>query len=249
MLIQSEKMNALGSLSAGLLHEINNPLNYTMTAISFAKQFESSLGPEVREILEDIDEGMHRIRDVIVHLKDFAYPEKPGTESLFSLGEVFQSARKIVARELDGVAVDVEIPETLLVCGQKTQITHVFMNLLSNAGKAVGDLPPGAPREIRVKAVASGDKAMITVSDTGNGIPEPVLNRIFEPFFTTRDVGAGMGMGLSICHTILNAHHGSIQAGNQPGGGAVFTVTLPLTTEDNQNHETDIRTPPQYSLH
>ncbi len=235
LLIQSEKMNALGSLSAGLLHEINNPLNYTMTAISFAKQFESSLGPEVREILADIDEGMHRIRDVITHLKDFAYPEKPGTESLFSLREVFQSARKILARELDGVVVDVEIPETLLVRGQKTQITHVFMNLLGNAGKAVADLPPGAPREIGVKAAVSGDDVSITVSDTGGGIPEPVLNRIFEPFFTTRDVGAGMGMGLSICHTILNAHHGSIRAGNRPGGGAVFTVTLPFTTEDKQN--------------
>jgi len=235
LLIQSEKMNALGSLSAGLLHEINNPLNYTMTAISFAKQFESSLGPEVREILADIDEGMHRIRDVITHLKDFAYPEKPGTESLFSLREVFQSARKILARELDGVVVDVEIPETLLVRGQKTQITHVFMNLLGNAGKAVADLPPGAPREICVKAAVLGDEVSITVSDTGGGIPEPVLNRIFEPFFTTREVGAGMGMGLSICHTILNAHHGSIRAGNRPGGGAVFTVTLPFTAEDKQN--------------
>lgn len=235
MLIQSEKMNALGSLSAGLLHEINNPLNYTLTAISFARQFEAGIGPEMREILSDIEEGMHRIRDVITHLKDFAYPEKPGTESYFSLREAFDSARKILAKEIEGVTVETDIPESLLIHGQKTQITHVFMNLLSNAGKAVADLPPDEKKVISARSIIAEGTVSIEVSDTGRGIPETVLHRIFEPFFTTREVGSGMGMGLSICHTILEAHKGTISARNRPdGGGAIFTFTLPLTTESEQ---------------
>ncbi|MFA7235177.1 MAG: ATP-binding protein, partial [Terrimicrobiaceae bacterium] len=234
LLIQSEKMNALGSLSAGLLHEINNPLNYTLTALSFARKIESAQGPEIREILADIEEGMQRIRDVITHLKDFAYPEKPGTETFFHLSEAFESARKILSNEIAGMAVEVEIPETLLVRGQKTQITHVFMNLLSNAGKALADLPPDAEKKIFARAAASAGTLTVEFSDTGRGIPDAVLGRVFEPFFTTREVGSGMGMGLSICHTILEAHGGTIVAGNTPGGGAVFTLTLPLPEQPDQ---------------
>jgi signal transduction histidine kinase len=231
LLIQSEKMNALGSLSAGLLHEINNPLNYTMTAISFARRTQDGVGPEMREILADIDEGMQRIRDVITHLKDFAHPEKPGMESIFPLRGVFDSAWKILAHELEGVTPEIDIPESLMVWGQKTQITHVFMNLLGNAGKALSELPRDATKTISAKASASLGIVTVEVSDSGPGIPESVLNRIFEPFFTTREVGSGMGMGLSICHTILEAHGGSIRAGNKPGGGAIFTFTLPEENE------------------
>ncbi len=231
LLIQSEKMNALGSLSAGLLHEINNPLNYTMTAVSFARQNQDGATPEMREILTDIDEGMQRIRDVITHLKDFAHPEKPGTESLFPLRGAFDSAWKILARELDGVAPETDIPEALMVWGQKTQITHVFMNLLGNAGKAFAELPSDAKKTISAKASISSGIVTVEIADSGPGIPESVLNRVFDPFFTTREVGSGMGMGLSICHTILEAHGGSIHAGNKPGGGAIFTFTLPEETE------------------
>jgi two-component system sensor histidine kinase HupT/HoxJ len=132
------------------------------------------------------------------------------------------------------MAVEVEIPETLLVRGQKTQITHVFMNLLSNAGKALADLPPDAEKKIFARAAASAGTLTVEFSDTGRGIPDAVLGRVFEPFFTTREVGSGMGMGLSICHTILEAHGGTIVAGNTPGGGAVFTLTLPLPEQPDQ---------------
>ncbi len=141
-LIQSEKMNAIGSLSAGLLHEINNPLNYALTAIDIAYQLRDTLTPDMKEIIEDVQDGMIRIRDVITHLKNFAYPEKPGTESYFRLSEVVLSARKIVAKELDDVQVTIDLADELVVFGQKTQLTHLFMNLLSNAGKALHEKPP-----------------------------------------------------------------------------------------------------------
>ncbi|HRJ71035.1 MAG TPA: ATP-binding protein [Terrimicrobiaceae bacterium] len=231
MLIQSEKMNAIGSLSAGLLHEINNPLNYTLTAISFAGQFKEGLNPEMREILADIEEGMIRIRDVVTDLKDFAYPEKPGTESEFALAEVFQAARKIVAGDMSGLSLQADLPEGLVVRGQKTQLTHLFINLLINAAKALDSMPPDVARKISVLGRTEGGSITVTVADNGPGIAPEILHRIFEPFFTTRDVGEGMGLGLSICHTIVESHRGTIRAENRPEGGAVFTITLPLAQD------------------
>jgi signal transduction histidine kinase len=230
MLIQSEKMNAIGSMSAGLLHEINNPLNYTLTAINFAKRSKDSLTPELQEVITDVEEGMHRIRDVITHLKTFAYPEKAGgTAVVFPLREAIDSAAKIVANELSGVQLEIDLPEGLAVNGQKTQIMHLFINLLGNAGKALHGRPE--PRVISVRATCEDDQASIEVADNGPGVPPEIMTRIFEPFFTTRDVGAGMGLGLSICHTIVEAHGGAIRVGNRPEGGAVFTVQLPLAKE------------------
>jgi C4-dicarboxylate-specific signal transduction histidine kinase len=106
---------------------------------------------------------------------------------------------------------------------------HLFINLLGNAGKALHGRPE--PRVISVRATCEDDQASIEVADNGPGVPPEIMTRIFEPFFTTRDVGAGMGLGLSICHTIVEAHGGAIRVGNRPEGGAVFTVQLPLAKE------------------
>jgi signal transduction histidine kinase len=231
MLIQSEKMNAIGSLSAGLLHEINNPLNYTLAAINFAGQFKDTLNDEMKEILADVEEGMVRIRDVVTDLKNFAYPEKPGAESDFSLAEVFQAARKIVAGEIGDITLDVDLPETLVVRGQKTQMMHVFINLLNNAARALKRGPVHGSATIFVNGSSCDEMAMVEVADNGPGVPEDIKGRIFDPFFTTQDVGSGMGMGLSICHTIMESHQGSIRVGNRAEGGAVFTFSLPLVKE------------------
>lgn len=231
LLIQSEKMNAIGSLSAGLLHEINNPLNYTLTAVGFARQLRDQLTPEMQEVLADIEEGMIRIRDVVTDLKGFAYPEKPGAESEFTLAEVFRSARKIVAGEIGTATLEVDLPENLVVRGQKTQLMHVFINLLNNAALAVREGPVGGPPTISVRGSVSDEMVTVEVADNGPGIRPEIITRVFDPFFTTREVGAGMGMGLSICHTIMESHQGSIRAGNRETGGAIFTVTLPLAQE------------------
>lgn len=228
MLIQSEKMNAIGSLSAGLLHEINNPLNYTLTAMSLVHQFRDGLSPDLQELLGDIEEGMTRIRDVITDLKNFAYPEKSGQQTLFRLQEVIRDARKIAAGELDEIDVQVDLPVDIVVQGQKTQFTHVFINLFNNAAKALRETRPRRRGEIRVSAVLDDERATIEFSDNGPGIPEANLTRIFEPFFTTRDVGEGMGMGLSIVHTIMESHGGAISVRNAASGGAVFTLQIPL---------------------
>jgi len=227
MLVQSEKMNAIGSLSAGLLHEINNPLNYTMTAMSIVRQQRETLTPDMQELVADIEEGMTRVRDVITNLKDFAYPEKPGQLSTFPLAEALRDARKMTARELDGIRIEGELPADLVVKGQKTQLTHLFINLLSNAARALQQSPNGGPKIISVRASVAEELATIEVADNGPGIPPEIINRVFEPFFTTQAVGQGMGMGLSVCHTIMESHGGGIRVGNRSEGGAVFTIHIP----------------------
>ncbi len=228
MLIQSEKMNAIGSMSAGLLHEINNPLNYTLTAMSIAKQSRETLTEDMREIFDDVEEGMTRIRDVVTDLKTFAYPEKVGVESDVAVAELLRNAMKIVAGELEGVRVDVELPEEFEVRGQKTQLMHIFINLLNNANRAMREADLPGERIVWITGESLGDTAIVRVRDSGPGVPEKIMSRIFDPFFTTRDVGSGMGMGLSICHTILNSHRGAIRVENHSEGGAVFTIELPL---------------------
>jgi signal transduction histidine kinase len=228
MLVQSEKMNAIGSLSAGLLHEINNPLNYTMTAMSIVRQHRDTLTPDMQELVADIEEGMVRVRDVITNLKDFAYPEKAGQLSTFPLADVLRDARKMTAREIDGIRIEGSLPADLLVKGQKTQLTHLFINLLSNAARALNQSPPAAPKTITVRASIDEELATIEFADNGPGIPEEIINRVFEPFFTTQAVGAGMGMGLSICHTIMVSHGGGIRVGNRSEGGAIFTIHIPI---------------------
>lgn len=227
LLIQSEKMNAIGSLSAGLLHEINNPLNYTLTAISFAKSQEDTLSEEMQEILADIEEGMIRVRDVVTPLKNFAYPEKAGTESVFALTEVFESARKIMTKEVDGIELNVDFSGDTMIRGQKTQIIHLFINLLGNAARALHEHPAGKSKAITVQSSETNEGLVVKFRDNGPGIPQDIMGRIFEPFFTTREVGSGMGMGLSICHTVMDAHHGSIQVENHPDGGAIFIIHFP----------------------
>ncbi len=234
LLIQSEKMNAIGSLSAGLLHEINNPLNYTLTAISLVHQFRDTLTPDLRELLADIEEGMGRIRDVITDLRTFAHPESPDHLTVFPLLDAIRAAQKIAAGELRDCTVDLAVSAELLVSGQRTQLTHVFINLFDNAAKALAAHPPAAGARIRISAETRGEFLALTFVDNGPGIPPAILTRIFDPFFTTREVGAGMGLGLSICHTILQAHGGSITAGNDPAGGARFLLQIPTARETLQ---------------
>jgi two-component system sensor histidine kinase PhcS len=171
---------------------------------------------------------MKRIRDVVTDLKTFAYPEKVGVESDVAVAELVRHAMKIVAGEMDGVRIEVDLPEDFEVRGQKTQLMHIFINLLNNASRAMRESGRPDERIVWITGECVGDLAVVRVRDSGPGIPADIVTRVFDPFFTTRDVGSGMGMGLSICHTILNSHRGSIRVENHPEGGALFTIELPL---------------------
>jgi signal transduction histidine kinase len=227
-LVQSEKMNALGNLAAGLLHEINNPLNFTLTALQLAQQDVPEDNGDLRETLQDIGQGMDRIRDIVSDLRAFAYPSSETKGGRFSLSECLDTSLKLVSHELDGIALRREIPEDVAVAGTKTQIAHVLLNLVANAAEAARTVAGERNPEIRVSAEPNGQRVTVRVWDNGVGIAPANLPKIFNPFFTTKDVGKGMGLGLSICHTIVKNHGGEIRAESEVNQWTEMAFDLPL---------------------
>jgi signal transduction histidine kinase len=230
-LVQSEKMNALGSLAAGLLHEVNNPLNYTMMALELARQAATKPGGDVREALNDIEEGMNRIGEIVSDLRAFAYPGRAAQHEPFDLREALDTALRFTAYELSGLGVDLSGFEDGRVEGARTQITQVFVNMITNAVRATEPIAKDRPASIRVSSQANGQRLYVRVWDNGVGIAPHVMPRVLDPFFTTREVGQGVGLGLSICHTIVRNHGGTIAVDSKPGDWTEFTFHLPLSRE------------------
>ena len=228
-LVQSEKMNALGKLSAGLLHEINNPLNFTFMALQVAGQ-EAGDNASLKDTLADIEQGMGRIKSVISDLRGFAYPSKLQHPEPFGIEEALVSAMRMVAHELGDIPVDHPEPPPEKVFGVKSQIVHVFMNLIMNSAQALKSKSLGRQPRIGIAWEIADERLKIAVRDNGTGVRAADLPRLFEPFFTTKDVGQGTGLGLSICHTIVKNHGGGIAVASQEGQWTQVTFDLPLAT-------------------
>jgi two-component system sensor histidine kinase PhcS len=226
-LVQSEKMNALGKLSAGLLHEINNPLNFTFMALQVAEQ-DAEGNSSMKETLADIHHGMTRIREVISDLRGFAYPSQLTDTEEFSLEEAMITAKRLIASELGNITIDDTAVRGCKALGTKTQIVHVFMNLLINSVQAMKNKQLGRVPQIVVSCSAADERLKVSVRDNGTGIKASDLSRIFEPFFTTKGPGEGTGLGLSICHTIIQNHGGTISASSEEGQWTEVTFDLSL---------------------
>ncbi len=225
-LVHSEKLNALGRLSAGLLHEINNPLNYTLAALDLA-QNDPVLDDqeELKETLSDIDDGMQRIRGIVKELRAFAYPAK-SEQVAFQLLPAIKAALNILAFEARDVRIDNAVEPDWIVIGSRNHITQVLVNLLSNAFKAMRAEAGQGPAQVSIAARAEGERIFVSVHDNGPGIDKEVLERIFDPFYTTAAVGEGMGMGLSVCQTIVRNHDGDLVVQSEPGAWTEFTFDL-----------------------
>jgi signal transduction histidine kinase len=231
-LIQSEKLNALGSLSAGLLHEINNPLNYSLTALQLLSSDPSIQGDELtREILGDIREGMDRIRAIVSDLHAFAYPTAAEKVGAFDFNEAVEAALRFTAHELKGIEVSRCLPKPAWVLGSKSHLTQVLINIIANAAKAVGSVTEDRIGTIRIEGEAREGRFWVRVLDNGVGMDEQTLGRIFDPFFTTRDVGEGMGLGLSVCHTIVTNHGGRLIATSRPDQATELSFDLSLAEQ------------------
>ena len=227
-LIQREKMAAIGTLSAGLLHELNNPVNYSLMAIDMGL---TCPGVEsdamLKESLGDAREGMQRIQNIVSDLKTFAY-QKPGQDAQrpFLLGNALRSALRLAGYELKGIDVPVDLPQDTHVMGDEPAIIGVLINLLSNAAHALQAAQRAQPR-IGVTVVVRGDRLVVSLRDNGTGISPENLGRVFEPFFTTRDVGAGLGLGLSVSYGIVQRHGGTLTVDSELGAWTEFTFDLP----------------------
>ena len=224
------RFSMAGELTATIAHEINQPLGAILANIETAEIVAASPSPdmhEIREILADIRKDDMRASEVIRRLRSLLR-KAPFELRDIDLNDVAQNAVQFlsalaVARIV--VLVSLAAPMKLPIEGDSIQLQQVIMNLIVNAMDAMESVP-GADRRITVSTARDGDSANLSVSDAGPGIPVDRVKQIFEPFFTTKP--QGMGMGLSIARTIVEAHRGHISAENVAGRGAAFRISLPL---------------------
>jgi len=231
-LVQASKMTALGQMSAGISHELNQPLAAISNFADNAKRFlELGRQENASENLGHISSQVQRITRIIRNLRAFARSE-PETVERVELCAVVNEALALVEPVLSrsGVGVDCQLPEAgVEVMGGPVRLQQVVVNLLTNAVDAMAGQPEG---KIVIRLEPAANVVRFSVRDTGPGISEP--ERVFEPFYSTKDLGAskGLGLGLSISFGIVRGFGGEIVAENHPDGGAVFTVLLLAAGEE-----------------
>ena len=229
-LIHSEKINAIGNLSAGLLHEVNNPLSYSMTAIGFLKTNPLVTGDEMlNDITKDIEEGMTRIKNIVSDLRTFAHPEEVDKQGDFPIYNAIESSIKFTAHDCKDIEIKNNLDPELKVIGSNSHIVQVLVNLISNACKAILRREEGSEQGvIEFRSETFGDRVKIFAKDNGVGMNEDTINKVFNPFFTTNEVGQGVGLGLSISHTIIQNHGGSLVVKSEEGKGTEFVFDLEI---------------------
>jgi len=223
---QAEKMSAVGLLVSGVAHELNNPLAGVLGYAQLLLRQEPAEG--VRRGLDAILREAERCKRIVQNLQTFARKHKP-QEGATHLNDLLRAALELRSYQLgvDNIRVVTELDEDLPVTrGDGHQLQQVFLNLIVNAHQAM--LATGRGGTLTLRSCRRGPDLVVEIQDDGPGIPTDNLGRIFDPFFTTKDVGHGTGLGLSICYGIVKEHEGRIAARNAAGGGAIFTVEIPM---------------------
>jgi len=242
-LIQASKMTTLGEMSAGVAHELNQPLsviktasNYLMRKVRKGERIEDNI---LKTMAEEIDSHVDRASRIISHLREF------GRKSEVSKGRVYVNeplnravemfSQQLKLREIEVIKeLGANLPP---IWADSNRLEQVFINLLINARDAIEEHceqheRKGAEKKIFLRTSYRGDMVQVEVEDTGGGIPKPLLDRIFEPFFTTKKVGHGTGLGLSISYSIVQDYEGTIKVETHENAGSKFTVQFPVAAED-----------------
>jgi len=224
-LIQAEKLSALGELVAGVAHELNNPLAAVMGYVQLLLTRE--LPTDVTRRLETVSTEAERMARIVKNLLTFARKHPPEKRYL-GLNGIIEKTLELKAYHFRVNHIEVEtalapaLPMTMI---DFHQVQQVLINLLNNSEQAMSER--GKDGRIRIQTRASEGRIEARITDTGPGIGPDAQRHIFEPFFTTKKEGKGTGLGLSITQKIIEEHHGKISARNRPGGGAIFSFTLP----------------------
>ncbi|QDU26948.1 Sensor histidine kinase TmoS [Anatilimnocola aggregata] len=231
-LFQSEKMRGLGSLAAGLLHEINNPVHYTLLAIRSLKK-DLAAGRDTSEVVGDIESGVTRVGQILDELRNFAYPEQAQLHTEFRLVDVVRTSLRFTSHATRTIALDVADAdfEGLFVRGSQIQIGQVLVNLITNSATAIQKQGDKFSGQITIRARRVRDRVQVMVADNGPGIPAADLSRVLEPFYSTAAPGSGLGLGLSICDTIIRNHGGSLVLTSNSLGNTELNNSGPRGTE------------------
>jgi PAS domain S-box-containing protein len=223
-LLQAERLASVGTLAAGVAHEINNPLTFVM--LNLERLVGANVDDATTKLAAAALDGARRIREIMRDLKTFSRADAERKDRV-DMRQMLATVVAMTASETRHSArVEFAATDEAQALGDENRLTQVFLNLVVNAAQAI---EAGHAREhlIRLEAQRVGDEVVVTVRDTGRGVPADVLSRLFEPFFTTKAPGVGSGLGLSICKNIVEAHGGTISVAPALPRGTVFTVRLP----------------------
>jgi signal transduction histidine kinase len=245
-LAQNERLIAVGQLAAGIAHEVNNPAAYVIANLQMIDHSLAQLADAARSgrldaavVAEQAEAarlltrenlgGLERIVAIVRELRQFTHGGADVVEPV-DLRRVVQDACALVRSEIVFRAtLEVQLPDRLVVRGDRTKLTQVFTNLLLNAAQAIPEVSP-TPQRVSVEASIDGELVCVLVRDTGSGITDEVRPRLFEPFFTTKPRERGTGLGLVISADIVRAHGGELRLRETSPAGTTFEVRLPLLT-------------------
>ncbi len=230
-LVLSDRLAVVGTLAAGVAHEINTPLGFLLGNLSYVVEQLAAGAPvseELRAALAEALDGAKRVRAIVQDMKTFSRPDEERRVPV-DVARVLEVCVRMIGNPLRYRgrlvrAIDADLPP---VEATEARLGQVFLNLLVNALHALPERDPAANR-ITVRATVDEERRVVVeVGDNGAGIPAHIRSRIFDPFFTTKPVGVGSGLGLSICHGIVTALGGSISVESEAGQGTTFRVALP----------------------
>jgi len=227
-LIQVEKLATVGTLSGGVAHEINNPLTAILTNVQMLLEFDEA-DSDTKESLELIEEATQRCRTIVQKL--MAYAKKPLESADFvriNLTEVLEKVISFLGYQLEqeDVKIIVNVDDgDYPVMGNHNELEQVLTNIILNARDAI--VQAERERSIHISLFKSENTINLQIKDEGSGIPKDIISKIFDPFYTTKDVGKGLGLGLSICQSIIDKHKGRISVKSEAGNGALFIIELP----------------------
>jgi signal transduction histidine kinase len=223
-LIRTEKLAAMGTLAAGVAHEVNNPLASISSLIQMIRT-QDGLDADTRDKLNLVSEQIRRITQVTKDMTDFARA-RPAARTLVNINDVIRTSHRLASFDSEFRQLDTRLELADLsvqIYADADQLQQVFLNLFLNARDA---MPDGG--SLDVESTQNHENVIVSIRDTGIGINEASANMIFDPFFTTKKAGKGTGLGLAVCYGIVMAHDGTIRAEPNDPNGTTFVVTLPL---------------------
>jgi signal transduction histidine kinase len=228
LLVRAHKLKAVGTLTAGVAHELNNPINnIILTASMLREDFSELSGEECLELVGDLVGESERAQKIVRNLLDFARESEAELES-HSVEGIVEETLRLASNQikLAKVKVCVETEENIpAIHGDRRQLQQVFLNLVLNALDA---MPGGGSLNLKVMNSENREFVAVAFEDTGMGIPKQHLRDIFDPFFTSKKAAKGTGLGLSVSLGIVQGHGGDIRVQSEVGKGTVFTVLLPI---------------------
>jgi PAS domain S-box-containing protein len=242
-LIQASKMTTLGTMAAGMAHEINQPLNVLQVGADFllkkARKGESLDSEEFKTVANEISDNVYRASQIINHMRDFSR-QSDAVSSKLHINDPIRDTFKILGQQLrvHQIELELDLDENLPpMQAEHNRLEQVFMNLVTNAMDALDEKgektdDPHWRKSLRIKSFPEDDQIVVTVSDNGIGIPDEIIDKIYEPFFTTKEVGKGTGLGISISYGIVKDYGGAIEVKSEVDVGTTFELRFPSHKND-----------------